>query len=114
MEKVERPWGNYVNLYGGDSFNLKMITVNPLGQLSLQFHNHRAEHWVVVSGEAEITINETVNRYVAGQSVYIPVRSVHRVRNPSVSESLVFIEVQTGTYFGEDDIVRLEDVYGRA
>jgi mannose-1-phosphate guanylyltransferase/mannose-6-phosphate isomerase len=113
MEKVERPWGNYVNLRKEDSFNLKMITVNPLGQLSLQFHNHRAEHWVVVSGEAEVTVDKNISKLSSGQHVYIPVNSIHRIRNPSSLDPLVFIEVQTGTYFGEDDIVRLEDIYGR-
>lgn len=109
---VYRPWGSYESLAVGSRFQVKRITVNPGAQLSLQMHYHRAEHWVVVSGTAEITNGDSVGLYTENQSTYIPLGTVHRLKNPG-RVPLVIIEIQSGSYLGEDDIVRLEDVYGR-
>lgn len=110
--KVYRPWGSYENLTRGERFQVKRLIVKPGGILSLQFHHHRAEHWVIVRGAAEITINNEKSFYTENQSVYIPAGSRHMLKNPGLIP-LEMIEVQTGSYLGEDDIVRLEDVYGR-
>ncbi len=110
---VHRPWGNYESLAVGAYFQIKRITVNPGAQLSLQKHYHRAEHWVVVSGTAEITNGKETQLYTENQSTYIPLGTVHRLKNPG-RIPLVVIEIQFGAYLGEDDIVRLEDIYGRA
>lgn len=109
---VYRPWGSYECLVQGPRFQVKRITVNPGAQLSLQMHYHRAEHWVVVSGTAEITNGDSVRLYTENQSTYIPLGTVHRLKNPGTIP-LVIIEIQSGSYLGEDDILRLEDVYGR-
>ena len=109
---VYRPWGSYESLATGPRFQVKRITVNPGAQLSLQMHYHRAEHWVVVSGTAEITNGDDVRLYTENQSTYIPLGTVHRLKNPG-SIPLVIIEIQSGAYLGEDDIVRFEDAYGR-
>ena len=109
---VYRPWGNYESLATGPRFQVKRITVNPGEQLSLQMHYHRAEHWVVVSGTAEITNGDDVRLYTENQSTYIPLGTVHRLKNPG-NIPLVIIEIQSGSYLGEDDILRFEDVYGR-
>jgi mannose-1-phosphate guanylyltransferase / mannose-6-phosphate isomerase len=108
-----RPWGTYESIDNGERFQVKRIVVNPGGKLSLQKHHHRAEHWVVVRGTAEVTIGETVRTVHENESVYIPIGSVHRLANPG-RIALELIEVQTGSYLGEDDIVRLEDVYARS
>lgn len=110
--KVYRPWGSYESLSFGDRFQVKRIVVNPGKVLSLQFHHHRAEHWVVVRGTAKITVGEEVRLLGEDQSTYIPLGSVHRMENPG-RIPLEIIEVQTGAYLGEDDIVRIEDSYGR-
>jgi mannose-1-phosphate guanylyltransferase/mannose-6-phosphate isomerase len=110
--KVYRPWGSYESLSFGDRFQVKRIVVDPGKVLSLQFHHHRAEHWVVVRGTAKITVGEEVRLLSEDQSTYIPLGSVHRLENPG-RIPLEIIEVQTGAYLGEDDIVRLEDSYGR-
>jgi len=110
--KVFRPWGSYDALDRGDGFQVKRITVNPGGRLSLQKHRHRAEHWVVVRGTARVTCDDRVFLLEANESTVIPLGSVHRLENPG-TEPLELIEVQSGSYLGEDDIVRLEDVYGR-
>jgi mannose-1-phosphate guanylyltransferase/mannose-6-phosphate isomerase len=110
--KVYRPWGSYESLSFGDRFQVKRIVVNPGKVLSLQFHHHRAEHWVVVRGTAKITVNGEVRLLGEDQSTYIPLGAVHRLENPG-RIPLELIEVQTGAYLGEDDIVRLEDSYGR-
>ena len=110
--KVFRPWGNYERLVQGNRFQVKRIVVNPSESVSLQMHYHRSEHWIVVSGSAEITLGEETNLYVENQSVYIPQGMSHRAKNPGTIP-LVFIEVQSGSYLGEDDIVRLQDNYGR-
>lgn len=109
---VYRPWGSYETLARGDRFQVKRIIVKPGGQLSLQRHHHRAEHWVVVAGTAEITVGDEVRLYHEDQSTYIPLGTVHRLKNPGIIP-LVIIEIQSGAYLGEDDIVRLEDRYGR-
>ena len=109
---VFRPWGSYETLARGERFQVKRIVVKPGGQLSLQKHHHRAEHWVVVAGTAEITVGDEVRLYHEDQSSYIPLGTVHRLKNPGIIP-LVIIEIQSGSYLGEDDIVRLEDTYGR-
>ncbi len=111
-QKVHRPWGSYETLILGDRFQVKQIVVNPGESLSLQMHHHRAEHWVVVSGIAEVTIGEKQKILKEDQSIYIPIGSVHRLRN-SENSPLTLIEVQSGDYLGEDDIIRLDDQYGR-
>ena len=107
-----RPWGYYQGIDRGDRYQVKRIVVKPAGQLSLQRHHHRAEHWVVVRGTAEVTLNETVRLVHENESIYLPIGSVHRLANPG-KINLELIEVQTGSYLGEDDIVRLEDAYNR-
>jgi mannose-1-phosphate guanylyltransferase / mannose-6-phosphate isomerase len=107
-----RPWGWYESLALGPRFQVKRIVVNPGAALSLQSHNHRSEHWVVVEGTAKVTIDKNVQTVTENQSVYIPLRAVHRMENPG-KLPLTLIEVQTGSYFGEDDIIRYEDVYAR-
>ena len=110
--KVYRPWGAYDSIDMGERFQVKRITVNPGAALSLQMHHHRAEHWIVVSGTAEVTRGEEVLLLSENQSTYIPLGVTHRLRNPG-KVPLELIEVQSGSYLGEDDIVRFEDVYGR-
>lgn len=111
--KVYRPWGAYDSLDNGQRFQVKRITVKPGATLSLQMHHHRAEHWVVVSGTAEVTRGDEVILLSENQSTYIPLGVTHRLRNPG-KLPLELIEVQSGSYLGEDDIVRFEDQYGRA
>lgn len=109
---VHRPWGNYDSLEEGERFQVKRIQVKPGASLSLQKHHHRAEHWIVVSGTAEVTCDDKVFLLGENQSTYIPLGSKHRLRNPGMVP-LELIEVQSGSYLGEDDIVRFDDVYGR-
>ncbi len=111
--RVHRPWGSYQRVDAGSHFQVKRITVKPGGRLSLQKHAKRAEHWVVVRGTARVTIGERVFALRENESTYIPLGSVHRLENAG-PEPLDLIEVQTGAYLGEDDIVRLEDAYGRS
>jgi mannose-1-phosphate guanylyltransferase len=108
-----RPWGGYSSVLSGARFQVKRLFVKPGKRLSLQRHHHRAEHWVVVSGTAEVTIDGTVTMLTENQSIYLPLGSVHRLANPG-KILLELIEVQTGSYLGEDDIVRIEDEFGRA
>ncbi len=110
---VHRPWGSYNSLEAGERFQVKRIVVKPGASLSLQKHHHRAEHWIVVSGTAEVTCDDKVFLLGENQSTYIPLGSKHRLRNPG-KVALELIEVQSGSYLGEDDIVRFDDVYGRA
>ncbi|MBK6277806.1 MAG: mannose-1-phosphate guanylyltransferase/mannose-6-phosphate isomerase [Gammaproteobacteria bacterium] len=112
-KRVYRPWGSYESLVESDRFQVKRIIVNPGQQLSLQMHHHRAEHWVVVKGTARVTHGEQETMLGEDQSTYIPLGTKHRLANPGVIP-LEIIEVQTGSYLGEDDIVRFNDVYGRA
>ena len=111
--KVYRPWGSYDSIGVGPRFQVKRIVVKPGAALSLQKHAHRAEHWIVVSGVAEVTCDDRVFDVHENQSTYIPLGAVHRLRNRG-TEPVELIEVQSGSYLGEDDIVRLEDVYGRS
>ncbi len=111
-QRVFRPWGSYESLVTADRFQVKRIIVNPGQTLSLQKHFHRAEHWIVVHGTAEVTRDEEVFTLREDQSTYIPLGAVHRLANPG-KIPLELIEVQSGAYLGEDDIVRFEDVYGR-
>ena len=110
--KVYRPWGAYQSVDSAERFQVKRITVNPGATLSLQMHHHRAEHWIVVKGTARITKGDEVIMLSENQSVYIPLAMTHRLENPGVIP-LELIEVQSGSYLGEDDIVRFEDKYGR-
>ena len=111
--KVARPWGWYDSIDQGDRFKVKRIQVNPGASLSLQMHHHRAEHWIVVEGVAEITNGDQVITLTENQSTYIPQGQTHRLANPGKTP-LEIIEVQSGSYLGEDDIVRFEDTYGRS
>lgn len=110
--KVHRPWGWYDSIDYGDRFQVKRIVVNPGASLSLQMHHHRAEHWVVVKGTAEVTNGDKVLLLGENESTFIPLGHVHRLRNPG-KLPLEIVEVQSGSYLGEDDIVRFEDTYGR-
>lgn len=110
--KDHRPWGWFESLVIGDRFQVKRIHVNPGAALSLQSHHHRSEHWIVVEGTAEVTIDETVQLVTENQSIFIPLGAAHRMKNPG-KVPMVLIEVQTGSYLGEDDIIRYEDVYSR-
>ena len=111
--KVYRPWGAYDSIDTGERFQVKRITVKPGGVLSLQMHHHRAEHWIVVSGTARVTRGEETLLLSENQSTYIPLGVTHRLENPGMVP-LELIEVQSGSYLGEDDIVRFEDMYGRS
>ncbi len=110
--KVHRPWGWYDSIDEGSRFKVKRILVKPGASLSLQKHHHRAEHWIVVQGTAEITCGSEILLLKENQSTYIPLGEVHRLSNPGTIP-LEIIEVQSGSYLGEDDIVRFEDKYGR-
>jgi mannose-1-phosphate guanylyltransferase/mannose-6-phosphate isomerase len=112
-KKVARPWGSYDSVDVGERHQVKRITVKPGAKLSLQMHHHRAEHWIVVSGTALVTKGEETMTLTENQSTYIPLGVKHRLENPGTT-NLELIEVQSGSYLGEDDIVRFEDVYGRA
>jgi mannose-1-phosphate guanylyltransferase len=108
-----RPWGGYSSVLNGDRFQVKRLFVKPGKKLSLQKHHHRAEHWVVVSGTAEVTVDGTKTMLTENESIYLPLGCVHRLANPG-KILLELIEVQTGSYLGEDDIIRIEDEFGRA
>ena len=110
--KVYRPWGFYLSIVDDSRWQLKLISVKPGEQLSLQMHHHRSEHWVVVSGTARVEIDEKISILAENESIYIPLGSKHRLSNPG-KINLTLIEVQSGSYVGEDDIVRFEDKYGR-
>jgi mannose-1-phosphate guanylyltransferase/mannose-6-phosphate isomerase len=110
---VYRPWGNYTSIINGDRFQVKHLVVKPGAALSLQLHHHRAEHWVVVKGSATVTCGEEVFELKENQSTFIPIETKHRLVN-NTTEQLEIIEVQSGSYLGEDDIVRFEDVYHRS
>lgn len=111
--KVYRPWGWYDSIDAGERFQVKRIVVNPGAKLSLQMHHHRAEHWIVVRGTAEVTSGDKTFLLAENESTYIPLGHTHRLSNPG-KVPLEIIEVQSGSYLGEDDIVRFEDTYGRA
>jgi mannose-1-phosphate guanylyltransferase/mannose-6-phosphate isomerase len=109
---VHRPWGWYDGIDAGPRFQVKRIMVKPGASLSLQMHQHRAEHWIVVSGVAEVVNGDNVMTLRENESTFIPLGQKHRLANPG-NEPLEIIEVQSGSYLGEDDIVRFEDSYGR-
>ncbi len=111
--KDHRPWGWFESLVLGDRFQVKRICVNPGAALSLQSHKHRSEHWIIVEGSAKATIGDHVRLITEGQSVYVPLGAVHRIENPG-KLPMMLIEVQIGTYLGEDDIIRYEDAYSRS
>ncbi len=108
----KRPWGTYQTLSLDEGYQVKLITVNPQGRLSLQTHAKRCEHWIVVKGQPSITLGNTTKIYTVNDNVYIPVKTAHRLENLT-TEPVSIIEVQIGSYLGEDDIVRLDDIYGR-
>ena len=110
---TQRPWGSYLVTHEGDGHKTKCITVHPRARLSYQRHQHRNEHWFVVAGDAEVTVNGQAFRLGPGECVHIPMQTPHRVANPG-PERMVLVEVQTGSYLGEDDVDRLDDDYGRA
>ena len=112
-QKMYRPWGSYEILVMGERFQVKQIVVHPGACLSLQMHHHRAEHWIVVSGAAEVQLDDSMQMLTEDQSIYIPIGSKHRLGNPG-KVPLTLIEVQSGSYLGEDDIVRFDDDYGRS
>ena len=111
--EVFRPWGSYDSIDNGSRFQVKRICVKPGEKLSVQMHHHRAEHWIVVSGSANVTINDNTKLVTENESVYIPIGAIHALENPG-KIPLELIEVQSGSYLGEDDIVRFSDRYGRA
>lgn len=113
MEHDIRPWGQYWVLEDADTHKVKRIEVNPGGRLSYQYHKKRSEVWTIVQGTGRITLDGEIKDYKAGETAIIPLGAKHRIENPA-GEKLVFIEVQHGTYFGEDDIVRIEDDYNRS
>jgi mannose-6-phosphate isomerase-like protein (cupin superfamily) len=112
-QTFERPWGKFEVLALTQNYQVKRLTVHPQGKLSLQSHNHRSEHWVVVRGIGKVTNGETVTTLHESESTFIPVKHKHRLENPG-TENLEIIEVQTGDYLGEDDIIRYDDIYNRS
>lgn len=112
LEIGERPWGKYYVIENEENYKLKRIEVNPKNRLSYQSHKHRQENWVIVEGECNVVLDGKDYPLKYGESIFIPQGAKHRIENNS-DERLVFMEVQTGTYFGEDDIVRYEDDYSR-
>lgn len=113
QEIFQRPWGYYKTTVLNDYFQGKIISVKPGGQLSLQSHNHREEHWIVVHGNGTVQLDNSMLNVGCGSSVFIPKGCKHRLTNTDETENLIITEVQIGDYFGEDDIIRYEDVYGR-
>jgi mannose-6-phosphate isomerase len=113
METGERPWGSYTVLEENKNYKIKRIDVKPGHRLSLQMHHHRSEHWIVVSGTAKVTCGEKDCIVNVNESTFIPVGTVHRLENPGIIP-LIIIEVQSGEYLGEDDIIRLHDDYHRS
>lgn len=109
----ERPWGTYQTLAMADNYQIKIITVKPNAKLSLQKHSHRAEHWVVVKGQPTVTVDKHIQKLQLNDRIFIPKEAVHRLEN-TTEEPAAIIEIQVGDYLGEDDIVRLEDIYGRS
>lgn len=113
-EIYRRPWGFYKTTILNDRFQSKVISVKPEASLSLQEHKKREEHWIVVKGKGEVRIGDSVMEVSSGSVLFIPMGCKHRIRNTDAEDTLIFIEVQLGVYFGEDDIIRFEDRYGRA
>ena len=107
-----RPWGHYTSIVEEQTWKVKRIEINPNSSLSLQSHKHRAEHWVVVDGTAKVEINNKTSFLQVNESIYVPKGTIHRLSN-TTNYPLIIIEIQSGSYLGEDDILRLEDNYGR-
>ena len=112
-EIFQRPWGYYKTTVLNDYFQAKIISVKPGGQLSLQSHNHREEHWIIVHGNGTVQLDNSILPVSCGSTIFIPLGCKHRLTNTDGKESLIITEVQIGDYFGEDDIIRYEDIYGR-
>ena len=112
-KKVERPWGTYEIITKGNGFQVKRLIINPDSRLSLQWHRHRDETWVIVRGVAEIEVDKNKKNLGRGENIFVARTISHRIKNISVVEPLEIIEVQTGDYLGEDDIERIDDDYGR-
>lgn len=108
----QKPWGTYQNLIDEQYCKVKKIVIKPGQRPSYQYHHKRSEHWVVVQGEAKVTLDDVSQHKKVGDYIFVPIRSRHRIENVG-NEDLIFIEIQTGTYFGEDDIVRVQDDYNR-
>lgn len=113
IENEERPWGRFFVIHDQPKYKLKRIEVDPGGRLSYQYHHKRSEAWTMVEGIGTITLNGVIKDFKAGETILIPQGVKHRIKNKQ-QKKVIFIEVQTGTYFGEDDIVRIEDDYDRA
>ncbi len=112
-KKMHRPWGSYLSIEESNGWQIKKIEVDPMASLSLQMHKHRSEHWIVVDGIAEVQVGDAIKFLSKNESVFIPIECKHKLSNPS-KKPLILIEVQTGDYLGEDDIIRFDDIYGRA
>lgn len=112
LKREERPWGRFFIIDEQATYKLKRIEVEPGKRLSYQYHKKRSEAWTIIEGKGSITLNDQIKEYSEGETILIPQGTKHRIENNS-NEKVVFIEVQTGSYFGEDDIVRLEDDFGR-
>ena len=112
IEKEERPWGRFFVIHNEQNYKLKRIEVDPGGRLSYQYHNKRSEAWTIIEGTGTITLNGQIKDHYSGETIVIPQGVKHRIFNNG-NKKVVFIEVQTGEYFGEDDIVRIEDDYNR-
>ena len=112
IEKEERPWGRFFVIHNEREYKIKRIEVEPEGKLSYQYHNKRSETWIITKGDSSITLDGVTNKYSCGDTIIIPQGMKHCIENKG-KDTVVFIEVQTGTYFGEDDIVRIEDKYNR-
>ena len=113
--KIDAPWGNHQVIYDPkNNYKIKRIVVHPEAMLSLQYHNHRSEHWIIVSGECEAEIDSKKLKLRSGDHIYIPKLSIHRIKNISKNDDLVFVEINIGDYIEEDDITRISDIYGRA
>lgn len=111
-DKDNRPWGNWETIDVGQHHIVKRITIKPQGSVSLQMHNHRSEHWIIVKGIALVTVGNKVKTYSENEHIYIPIQEKHRIANNG-PEPLIFIEIQTGDLLDEKDIIRFEDNYGR-
>ena len=112
IEKEERPWGRFFVIHSEQKYKIKRIEVEPQGKLSYQYHKKRSETWIIIQGECLITLDGVTNKYLNGDTITIPQGMKHCIENKG-KDIVVFIEVQTGTYFGEDDIVRIQDKYNR-
>ena len=113
IESEERPWGRFFVIHDQPTYKLKRLEVDPGGRLSYQFHHKRSEAWTIIDGVGDITLDGKTKKYKAGETILIPQGVKHRIENKQQQQKVILIEVQTGTYFGEDDIVRIEDDYNR-